>query len=147
LSFPVQIVWEDVFDETARIPRKVKENRSRKIQDQAGRTWNLITALYYKGTGRIPWRKMAQDGEFTACYIGVSFYREVGCVIGQSGLTQSSDGKTCAIGALHREHVTHCSLRITGSINTSGLNCVFLQRCACWPSVLKLDFCSPLSDV
>ncbi len=31
LSFPIQIVWEDVFDETARIPRKIKENRSRKI--------------------------------------------------------------------------------------------------------------------
>ena len=78
LSFPIQIVWEDVFDEAARIPRKVKENRARKIQDQADRTWNLMTTLYYKGTGRIPWRKRAQDGEFAACYIGVSFYREVG---------------------------------------------------------------------
>ena len=36
LSFPIQIVWEDVFDEAASIPRKVKENRARKIQDQAG---------------------------------------------------------------------------------------------------------------
>jgi hypothetical protein len=78
LSFPIQIVWEDVFDEAAKIPRKIKENRARKIQDQAGRTWNLLTTLYYKGTGRIPWRKMPHDGEFTACYIGVSFYREVG---------------------------------------------------------------------
>ncbi|WP_409561740.1 argonaute/piwi family protein [Hyphomicrobium sp. MC8b] len=78
LSFPIQIVWEDVFDESAKIPRKIKENRARKIQDQAGRTWNLLTTLYYKGTGRIPWRKMPNDGEFTACYIGVSFYREVG---------------------------------------------------------------------
>lgn len=78
LSFPIQIAWEDVFDETAKIPLKVKESRARKIQDQAGRTWNLLTTLYYKGTGRIPWRKMPQDGEFTACYIGISFYREVG---------------------------------------------------------------------
>lgn len=78
LSFPIQIVWEDVFDESAKIPRKIKENRARKIQDQAGRTWNLLTTLYYKGTGRIPWRKIPHDGEFTACYIGVSFYREVG---------------------------------------------------------------------
>jgi len=78
LSFPIQIVWEDVFDESARIPRKVKESRARKIQDRADRTWNLMTTLYYKGSGRIPWRKMPQDGEFTACYIGVSFYREVG---------------------------------------------------------------------
>jgi hypothetical protein len=78
LSFPIQIVWEDVFDETAKIPRKIKESRSRKIQERADRTWNLMTSLYYKGSGRIPWRKMPQDGEFTACYIGVSFYREVG---------------------------------------------------------------------
>lgn len=78
LSFPIQIVWEDVFDQGAIIPRKIKESRSRKIQDKADRTWNLLTTLYYKGTGRIPWRRMPQDGEFTACYIGISFYREVG---------------------------------------------------------------------
>jgi len=78
LSFPIQIVWEDVFDDEASIPRKVKESRARKIQDRAGRSWNLLTTLYYKGTGRIPWRKLPHDGEFAACYIGVSFYREVG---------------------------------------------------------------------
>jgi hypothetical protein len=78
LSFPIQIIWEDVLDETTVIPRKIKESSARKIQDQAGRSWNLLTTLYYKGTGRIPWRRMPQDGEFTACYIGISFYREVG---------------------------------------------------------------------
>ncbi|HRO33043.1 MAG TPA: hypothetical protein PLQ03_06480 [Brevundimonas sp.] len=78
LTFPVQIVWEDVFDEGATIPRKIKESSARKIQDRASRTWNLLTTLYYKGTGRIPWRKMPQDGEFAACYIGVSFYRDRG---------------------------------------------------------------------
>lgn len=78
LSFPIQIVWEDVFDESTRIPLKIKESRARKIQDRAARTWNLMTTLYYKGSGRIPWRKMPQDGEFAACYIGISFYREVG---------------------------------------------------------------------
>ncbi|MFA6965164.1 hypothetical protein [Bosea sp. (in: a-proteobacteria)] len=78
LSFPIQIIWEDVLDEKAVIPRKIKESSARKIQDQAGRSWNLLTTLYYKGTGRIPWRRMPQDGEFTACYIGISFYREIG---------------------------------------------------------------------
>lgn len=78
LSFPIQIVWEDVFDESASIPRKIKESRSRKVQEIADRTWNLLPTLYYKGTGRIPWRKMPKDGEFAACYIGISFYREVG---------------------------------------------------------------------
>jgi hypothetical protein len=29
-------------------------------------------------SGRIPWRRMAREGEFTACYIGISFYREAG---------------------------------------------------------------------
>jgi hypothetical protein len=78
LSFPIQIVWEDVIDEKAIIPRKVKESSARKIQDEADRSWNLLTSLYYKGSGRIPWRRMPQEGEFSACYIGISFYREAG---------------------------------------------------------------------
>ena len=78
LSFPIQIVWEDVVDENAKIPRKVKEATNRSIQDVAGRSWNLLTTLYYKGSGRIPWRRMPKEGEFTACYVGISFYREIG---------------------------------------------------------------------
>ncbi|RUM15807.1 hypothetical protein EFD56_24245 [Rhizobium phaseoli] len=76
--FATQIVWEDVLDERASIPRKVKESSEREVQDAADRTWNFLTSVYYKGTGRIPWRRMPQEGEFSACYIGVSFYREVG---------------------------------------------------------------------
>jgi hypothetical protein len=76
LSYPIQIVWEDVIDEKASISRKIKESSARKIQDKAGRTWNLLTTLYYKGSGRIPWRRMPQEGEYTACYVGISFYRE-----------------------------------------------------------------------
>ena len=78
LSFPIQIAWEDVFDETAKIPLKVKEVAPEKFKIKLGELGDLLTTLYYKGTGRIPWRKMPQDGEFTACYIGISFYREVG---------------------------------------------------------------------
>lgn len=78
LNFPIQIVWEDVIDEKAAIPRKVKESKNRDIQDEADRSWNLLTTLYYKGSGRIPWRRLPRDGEFAACYIGISFYREAG---------------------------------------------------------------------
>lgn len=78
LNFPVQIVWEDVIDEKASIPRKIKESRDRDIQDEADRTWNLMTTLYYKGSGRIPWRRMPREGEYAACYVGISFYREAG---------------------------------------------------------------------
>lgn len=78
LSFPVQIVWEDVIDDKTKISQKVKESKARDIQDPAGRSWNLLTTLYYKGTGRIPWRRRAREAEFTACYVGISFYREAG---------------------------------------------------------------------
>ena len=46
LSYPIQIVWEDVIDEKASIPRKIKESSDREIQDRADRTWNLLTTLY-----------------------------------------------------------------------------------------------------
>lgn len=76
LSFPIQIVWEDVVDDKAVIPQKIKESSARKIQDKAGRSWNLLTTLYYKGSGRIPWRRQPREGEYTSCYVGISFYRE-----------------------------------------------------------------------
>ncbi len=52
-SFPIQIVWEDVINDKAKIPRKIKESSDRRIQDKAGRSWNLLTTLYYKGSGRV----------------------------------------------------------------------------------------------
>lgn len=87
LSFPIQIVWEDVIDDKVTIPQKVKESSARKIQDLAGRTWNLTTSLYYKGSGRIPWRRRANEGEYTSCFVGISFYREAG---GQQLLTSAA---------------------------------------------------------
>jgi len=41
-SFPIQIVWEDVINPKAKIPRKIKENSDRKTQDRADLAWNLI---------------------------------------------------------------------------------------------------------
>ena len=87
LSFPIQIIWEDTLDDKVSVSRKVKENSSRKIQEVADRSWNLLTTLYYKGSGRIPWRRMPKEGEYTACYIGISFYREAG---GQQLFTSSA---------------------------------------------------------
>lgn len=75
-NFPIQIVWEDVLDEKVKVPRKVKESSDRKIQDKSDRTWNLLTSLYYKGSGRVPWRRLPEEGEYASCYVGVSFYRE-----------------------------------------------------------------------
>lgn len=75
-NFPIQIVWEDVVNPQAKIPRKIKENSDRKTQDRADLAWNLMTTLYYKGSGKIPWRRLPEEGEFTACYIGISFFKD-----------------------------------------------------------------------
>lgn len=77
LPFAVQIVWEDVLDDKVKIPRKLKESSNRKIQSKASRTWNLFTTLYYKGSGKVPWRRMPKEGEFKSCYVGISFFRTI----------------------------------------------------------------------
>ena len=46
-NFPIQIIWEDVVNSKAKIPRKIKENSDRKTQDRADLAWNLMTTLYY----------------------------------------------------------------------------------------------------
>lgn len=76
LSFPIQIVWEDVVNDKAKISRKVKEGSDRQTQDRADLAWNLTTSLYYKGSGKVPWRRRPEQGEFTACYIGISFFKD-----------------------------------------------------------------------
>lgn len=75
-GFPIQIVWEDLINPDAKIPRKIKENSDRQTQDRADVAWNLMTTLYYKGSGKVPWRRMPEEGEFTACYIGISFFKD-----------------------------------------------------------------------
>lgn len=68
-EFPTQLVW----------PRTLRmtdaPTRDRTLQDPATRAWNFTTALYHKAGGS-PWR-LAQV-EPGACYMGISFYREVG---------------------------------------------------------------------
>jgi hypothetical protein len=76
LGFPIQIVWEDAINPDAEIPRKIKESSDRQVQDSADLAWNLMTTLYYKGSGKVPWRRMPEEGEFTACYIGISFFKD-----------------------------------------------------------------------
>lgn len=74
--FSTQIIWEDVVNPAAKIPQKVKIQTDRKIQDEAGRSWNLFTSLYYKGTGKIPWRRLPEEAELRSCYVGISFYQD-----------------------------------------------------------------------
>lgn len=85
LSAPSQIAWPTLWDDNAKIPRKLKQTL-RQVQDPATRAWNLSNALFYKA-GRVPWRLPAQDGEFKTSYLGIGFYRDLS---GQRLLTSTA---------------------------------------------------------
>jgi hypothetical protein len=70
LSCPLQLIRRETWDPDA---RRTAE-RSRPLQDEATRAWNLHAALYYKAGGT-PWRIPRASTDLTTCYIGVSFYR------------------------------------------------------------------------
>jgi hypothetical protein len=85
LSVPSQIVWPTLWDDKARIPRKLKETL-RQVQDPATRAWNLLNALFYKA-GKVPWRLPHEEGAFKASYLGIGFYRDLS---GQRLLTSTA---------------------------------------------------------
>ena len=85
LSVPSQIVWPTLWDDKAKIPRKLKETL-RQVQDPATRAWNLLNALFYKA-GKVPWRLPRHEGEFKASYLGIGFYRDLS---GQRLLTSTA---------------------------------------------------------
>lgn len=45
------------------------------VEDEATRAWNFFTAIYYKAGG-IPWRLTRKASDYTACYVGVSYFDE-----------------------------------------------------------------------
>lgn len=85
LNAPTQIVWPTLWDDKARIPRKLKDTL-RQVQDPATRAWNLHNALFYKA-GKVPWRLPRQEGDFKASYLGIGFYRDLS---GQRLLTSTA---------------------------------------------------------
>lgn len=85
LSVPSQIVWPTLWDDKAKIPRKLKETL-RQVQDPATRAWNLLNALFYKA-GKVPWRLPHQEEDFKVSYLGIGFYRDLA---GQRLLTSTA---------------------------------------------------------
>lgn len=73
VAVPIQIVLPMTYDSQKRRRQKRKAERSRQLQDEATRAWNLHTALYYKAGGT-PWRLPRDFSQLTACYVGVSFF-------------------------------------------------------------------------
>ena len=73
---PTQIIRPSTYDEQKRLKSKKASGEKRQLQDEATRAWNLYTALYYKAGGT-PWRLVHNLSEFSTCYIGVSFYKNL----------------------------------------------------------------------
>jgi hypothetical protein len=76
LRIPLQLVWPHTYDPSKRLRQKRNAERVQGQQDEATRAWNLHTALYYKAGG-IPWRLIRDATQFTACCVGISFYRSL----------------------------------------------------------------------
>lgn len=76
LPIPTQIVWPDTWDDTAKIPRKVKRDSNRQTQVKATRAWNLLNALFYKA-GKVPWRLLPDQAEYRTSFLGIGFYRDL----------------------------------------------------------------------
>src|SRR3954453_1180410 len=75
LNVPSQIVWPTLWDDAAKLSRKMRKSSDRRVQDPATRAWNILNAVFYKA-GRAPWRLPKGDGYATS-YLGVGFYRDV----------------------------------------------------------------------
>lgn len=71
---PTQIIHPPTYDERKRLKSKATSRNKRQLQDEATRAWNLYTALYYKAGGT-PWRLVHTPSEWSACYVGISFYK------------------------------------------------------------------------
>lgn len=76
LNIPVQIILPSTYDETKKSFGLTNDNIKGQRQDEATRAWNLHTALYYKAGG-VPWRIPRIQSDFTTCYVGVSFYKNL----------------------------------------------------------------------
>jgi hypothetical protein len=73
---PIQLAWPTTFDNDAVVKRKLKDYSTRKVQDEATRAWNFFCALYYKAGG-MPWRMIRDQREFSATFLGISFFEDL----------------------------------------------------------------------
>ncbi|HEU4713266.1 MAG TPA: hypothetical protein VFS76_16960 [Pyrinomonadaceae bacterium] len=74
LGKPLQLITPGTYDESKKLPQKIKSEKLRELQDEATRAWNFYTALYYKAGG-IPWKVITEKSDLTVCYVGVSFFK------------------------------------------------------------------------
>lgn len=74
VRLPIQVLWPTTYDSSLKISRKLKIANNRRVQDDATRAWNLLTATYYKANG-LPWRLVRDPKALRTSYVGVSFYK------------------------------------------------------------------------
>ena len=87
---PIQVIRPSTYDAAQKSREKDTHGMRRRLQDEATRAWNLMTALYYKAGG-IPWRKPRTEPEYKTCFIGISFYHSLDRKSVQTSLAQVFD--------------------------------------------------------
>jgi len=75
LNVPTQIAWPTLWDDAAKISRKMKA-ADRRVQDPATRAWNILNGMFYKAS-KAPWRLPRPDDAYATSYLGVGFYRDL----------------------------------------------------------------------
>ena len=75
LNVRTLIAWPTLWDDAAKISRKMKATE-RRVQDPATRAWNILNAMFYKA-GKAPWRLPRADDAYATSYIGIGFYRDL----------------------------------------------------------------------
>lgn len=71
---PIQVVLPNIYNPQAKT-RTGRDGKDR-LQDEATRAWNVLTALYYKANHR-PWRIPRNPADLKTCFVGVNFYRSL----------------------------------------------------------------------
>jgi hypothetical protein len=72
---PIQLILPGTYDES-KAPKQKRAGTLRPLQDEATRAWNIFSALYYKAGGT-PWRLPRDPTQFSACFVGISFFESL----------------------------------------------------------------------
>jgi hypothetical protein len=72
---PIQLILPGTYD-ASKAPKQKRAGTPRPLQDEATRAWNMFSALYYKAGGT-PWRLVRDASQFSACFVGISFFESL----------------------------------------------------------------------
>lgn len=73
---PIQIIRPATCNEKMKRKETDRRGKTRQLQDEATRAWNIMVGIYYKAGG-IPWRIPRNESDLDTFYLGIGFYRSL----------------------------------------------------------------------